>query len=326
MKASQITTRNRNRKTLAGSLAALTVLTFFVAGPTDARCRKDVRQVQIESRIVTAHDNFNRDLGTGFNNLSNIPRIEVLNSNSQQYRQGWGQNINQPVDLRGIYLIPPVSPENHTQTNVLLDGRTLNLGRGRTDHPINIRGLGQFENETTYNIGDTDYDRRKAERREQRRRIIEGLKGAGVIREPGQPATRTTTTRPNTNNGTGTTTKPPATNPAPRPKPKQPKVTKLPNGDVVTDYPDGRREIKMKNGDTVTTHPNGKRVVVNANGDTTETHPSGYRKTTNRYGDGKARFADGTVIDFKASGEATLTTPDGKKFHRMPGKGFKEVD
>ena len=45
-------------------------------------------------------------------------------------------------------------------------------------------------------------------------------------------------------------------------------------------------------------------MIRKFNGDTTETHPSGYRKTMTRYGDGKAVFPDGTVIDFKASGEA----------------------
>lgn len=153
----------------------------------------------------------------------------------------------------------------------------------------------------------------------RRRLIEEELRRRGIImdNQPSRPATQTG------NNTGSTTTKP---KPKPKPKPKKPKVTKLPNGDTITQYPDGRREIKMKNGDTVTTYPNGRRVIKRSNGSTTETHPSGYRKTTNKNGDGTARFPDGTRIDFKSSGEATLTTPDGKKFHRMPGKGFKPVD
>lgn len=280
MKASQISTVNRNSKTIVSSLAALAVLTFFVAGPADARCRDRVRQVQIESRIVTAQDRFVQDLGTDYRDLSHVPHIEVLGRNRS------------------------------------LVGRT-DVRRDRVRRPVNLRGLGQVKSTTVYQINDTDYDRRKAERQEQRRRIIEGLKGAGVIREPGQPATTTATT----------------TKPKPIPKPvlkptrkPQPKVTKLPNGDQITEYPDGLRVVKMKDGGTVSTYPDGKRVVTNANGDTTVTEPNGYRKTTNRYGDGTAHFPDGTRIDFKASGEATLTSPDGKKYHRMPGKGFKEVD
>lgn len=182
-------------------------------------------------------------------------------------------------------------------------------------------------NETTFPINDNPRQRRKEEEQRLRQQVIDGLKQAGVIREPDKPAEsspdntgNTTQTTQSTNNNTKTET------PAPKPKPKEPKVTKLPNGDQVTEFPDGRREVKLKNGDTVTTHPNGLRVIRNARGDTTETHPSGYRKTTNRYGDGKAVFPDGTRIDFKSSGEATLTTPDGRTFHRDPGKAFKEVD
>lgn len=284
MKASQISTVNRKGKTIVSSLAALAILTFFAAGPAEARNRDRVRQVQIESRFVTTQDRDVNELGTDFRDSPQTRCAKAHNNRRANNSYGGEEFGRAPLNVRGIYLIPPAAPQ----------GKTI------------------------YNIGDTGHDRRKAERREQRRRIIEGLKNAGVIREPGQPATTTTQS-----NNTGSTT---TTKPVPKPKPKQPKVTKLPNGDVITEYPDGRREVKMKNGDTVTTHKNGKRVVTNANGDTTETHPSGYRKTTNRYGDGTAHFADGTRIDFKSSGEATLTTPDGKKYHRMPGKGFKEVD
>ncbi|MEZ6192627.1 MAG: T-complex 10 C-terminal domain-containing protein [Phycisphaerales bacterium] len=179
--------------------------------------------------------------------------------------------------------------------------------------------------DTTIPINNDLRQRRKEEELKLRQQVIDGLKQAGVIREPDEPAeampdntSNTTQTTQSDNNNTKTET--------PAPKPKEPKVTKLPNGDQVTEFPDGRREVKLKNGDTVTTHPNGLRVIRNARGDTTETHPSGYRKTTDRYGDGTARFPDGTRIDFKSSGEATLTTPDGRTFHRDPGKAFKEVD
>ena len=277
MKASQISTINRKSKTIVSSLAALAVLTFFAAGPADARCKKPLKQRPVAR---------------------------------ETHAQDFGQA---PVDVRGIYLLPPVAPHGN------------GMGHSDPNRPVHVRGLEPVHGETIYNIGDTDYDRRKAERRELRRRIIEGLKNSGVIREPGQP-----TTTGSGNNAGSTTTKP---SPKPTPKPvvkptrkPQPKVTKLPNGDQITEYPDGLRVVKLKDGGTVSTYPNGKRVVTNANGDTTVTEPGGYRKTTNRYGDGTAHFADGTRIDFKASGEATLTTPDGKKFHRMPGKGFKTVD
>ncbi len=181
-------------------------------------------------------------------------------------------------------------------------------------HDLNVDHVG----DATFPINDPEYRRKKEEERAMRDRIIEGLKQSGVIRERTQPST-TTTPKPKPQPTQQTT-------PKPKPKPKKPKVTKLPNGDVVTDYPDGRREVKLKNGDTVTNYPNGKRVIKKFGGGTTETHPSGYRKTTNRYGNGKAVFPDGTVIDFKSTGEATLTRPDGRKFHRKPGKGFKEVE
>lgn len=284
MKASQISTRNRKSKPIIKSLAALAILTFFVAGPADARCRKPLKQ-----------------------------RLTARHANAQEFGRA-------PVDARGIYLIAPVAPHGDYADHV-------STRRGQVHRP-HIRGLEPVHGETIYNIGDTDYDRRKEERREQRRRIIEGLKDAGVIREPGQPATTTTT---QSGNNTGSTTTKPKPKPTPKPVVKptrkpQPKVTKLPNGDQITEYPDGLRVVKLKDGSTVSTYPNGKRVVTNSKGDTTVTEPGGYRKTTNRYGDGTAHFADGTRIDFKASGEATLTRPDGKKFHRMPGKGFKEVD
>jgi len=312
MKASQITTRNHKSKPIIGSLAALAVLTFFVAGPADARCRTQKSQVQIESRFVATQDQFLEDVGTDFRGLE---RIEVLNNNNTNENLGREQFGRDPINVRGVYLIAPVAPQN--------DGYRQS---GAWNRPANIRGLEPVNSNTTYNIGDTDYDRRKAERRELRRRIIEGLKDSGVIREPGQPATTT-----GSGNSTGSTTTKPKPKPTPKPVVKptrkpQPKVTKLPNGDQITQYPDGLRVIKMKNGDTVSTYPDGKRVVTNSKGDTTVTEPGGYRKTTNRYGDGTAHFPDGTRIDFKASGEATLTRPDGKKFHRMPGKGFKEVD
>jgi len=290
MKASQITTRNRSRKSIVPSLAALTVLTFFVAGPADARCSSHERQVRIESRLITTQDRGLNDLGTDFRRLSQVPRNRTVNNSNRVYNPERGDFGRPPLDVRGIYLIPPVAPQD----------------------------IGPMNNGTTYNIGDTDYERRRAEERAQRQRIIEGLKQAGVIRERNQPATTTT---PKAN---GTKPKPKRVSP-PKRKP-QPKVTKLPNGDQITVYPDGLRVIKLNNGDTVSTYPNGKRVVTNSKGDTTVTEPGGYRKTTNRYGDGTARFPDGTRIDFKASGEATLTTPQGRKFHRMPGKGFKEVD
>jgi len=200
------------------------------------------------------------------------------------------------------------------------DERGYNLaGWNSQNPPTIIRGANhQPTDDMTVPVNDPEYRRKKEEEQALRQRIIDGLKQSGVIRE----RTKTTTTKPRPKRQP---IPKPVLKPTPKPKP-QPKVTKLPNGDTVTDYPDGRREIKLKNGDTVTTHPNGKRVVKRVNGSTTETHPSGYRKTTNRYGSGKAVFADGTVIDFKSSGEATLTTPDGRKFHRKPGKGFKEVD
>ncbi len=286
MKASQITTRNRKGIKVVKSLAAVAVLTFFAVAPADARCRS---QVQIESRYLDTQSQPIRDLGVrDFHSQSNIPRIEVLRDGQGYSGERWGrENIIRPIVLRGL----------------------------------NQR----FYDHTTIPIGDTDYNRRRAEERAQRRAIIDALKNAGVIREPGQPATTT-----KTGNGPSSTTPKPKPKPTPKPTvkptPKQPKVTKLPNGDQITEYPDGRREIKMKNGDTVTTHKDGKRVIKRANGDTTVTEPGGYRKTTNRDGDGTAHFPDGTRIDFKSSGEATLTRPDGKKFHRMPGKGFTEVD
>ncbi len=316
MKASQITTRNRKNKPIAGSIAALAVLTFFAAGPADARCRNKVRQVQIESRFVTAQDNFTQEVGTDFRGLSHTPRTEARNRNNRNYNSGQGEFGRAPLDVRGIYLIAPVAPQGFDQNPS--DDR---------NRAANLRGLPPVNGDTTYNIGDTEYDRRKAERAEQRRRIIEGLKEAGVIREPGQPATTTTTTTTDNNTGSTTTKPKPAPKPVVTPKRKpQPKVTKLPNGDQITEYPDGRRVVKLKDGSTVSTYPDGKRVTTNSNGDTTVTEPGGYRKTTNRYGDGTAHFPDGTRIDFKASGEATLTRPDGTKFHRMPGKGFTEVD
>lgn len=293
MKASQITTRNRKGIKVVKSLAAVAVLTFFVAGPAEARCRNHERQVQIESRFLTTQNQDIQDLGPDFRGLSHVPRIEVLRNGQGNSGEQWGRN-----NING---------------------------------PINLRGITPMYGNTTIPIKDTPRQRRKEEERILRERVIEGLKNAGVIRERNQQPSTTT----QDGNSTGsTTTKPkpkpkptpkPVLKPTPKPKP-QPKVTKLPNGDQITEYPDGRREIKMKNGDTVTTHKNGKRVVKRSNGSTTETHPSGYRKTTTRYGDGKAVFPDGTTIDFKSSGEATLTRPDGKKFHRMPGKGFKEVD
>jgi hypothetical protein len=287
MKASQITTRNRKNVTVIRSLATAAVLTFFVAGTADASCEN---QVRIESRYLAIQNQDIRGLGVReIDNLSDIPRIDVIpDGHSSGRRRIRGNDWNNPIRLRGV-------TANYGNTAIPLGDTTL---------PIN---------------NDTEYRRKREEERRLRQRIINGLKGAGVIREPGQPATTTRT-------GNGTTTTKPKPKPTPKPKPKKPKVTKLPNGDTITEYPDGRREIKMKNGDTVTTHKNGKRVIKRANGDTTETHPSGYRKTTNRYGDGKAKFPDGTTIDFKSSGEATLTTPEGKKFHRMPGKGFKPVD
>jgi len=290
MKASQITTRDRKGIKVVKTLAAVAVLTFFVAGPAQARCRNHERQVQVESRFITTQDRFTEDLGTDFHGLSHVPRIEVLRDGQGYSGDRWGrENIGQPKIL--------------------------------------LRGLNQpmYGNTTIPISNDTEYRRKREEERRLRRRIVEGLKGAGVIREPGQPATTT-----KTGNGPGSTTTKPKPKPTPKPTvkptPKPPKVTKLPNGDRITEYPDGRREIKLKNGDTVTTYKNGKRVIKKFNGDTTETHPSGYRKTTDRYGDGTAHFPDGTRIDFKSSGEATLTTKDGKTFHRMPGKGFKPVD
>jgi hypothetical protein len=280
MKASQITTRNRKNVKVVKSLVAVAVLTFFAVAPADARCRN---QVQIESRYLNTQSQDIRELGVhNINNLSDIPRIDVVRDG---YQSG-------PEYLRGY---------------------------GQYDQ-TQLRGITPMYGNTTIPIGDTAYNRRRNEERAQRRAIIERLKNAGVIREPGQPATTTKSG----GNSTGTTTTKPK--PTAKPKPKKPKVTKLPNGDTITEYPDGRREIKMKNGDTVTTHKNGKRVIKRANGSTTETHPSGYRKTTDRYGNGKAKFPDGTTIDYKSSGEATLTDPQGNKFHRMPGKGFKPVD
>ncbi len=291
MKASHLTTRNKTTGAVTRSLAALAVLTFFAAGPSEANCDKP----QIQAR-------YDHNYGTSIHNpsayeiqdLSTIPRIDVI------------------PDGRGY-------PDNW---------RTSDWGPG--SHRPDLRGIPPMYGNTTIPINDPEYRRRKEHERELRRQIIEGLKQSGVIRERNQPST---TTQPGNNTGT-TTSKPkpkappipkPTLKPTPEPKP-QPKVTKLPNGDQITEYPDGRREIKMKNGDTVTTHKDGKRVIKKSNGSTTVTEPGGYRKTTNRYGDGTAHFPDGTRIDFKSSGEATLTRPDGKKFHRMPGKGFKEVD
>jgi len=285
MKASQITTRNRKSKPVIKSLAAVAVLTFFVAGPTEASCKNQrirarYNNSHASSQVQTAHNN--QDI---YQDLYTIPRIEVL-------RDGH-ENSNERLGRHNQY--------------------------GATD----LRGITPMYGNTTIPIDNTPRWRKKEEERILRERVIKGLKDAGVIREPGQPAT--TTKKPGSGTGTTTTKPKPKPQPTPKPTPK-PKVTKLPNGDQITEYPDGRREIKMKNGDTVTTHKNGKRVIKNAKGDTTETHPSGYRKTTNRYGDGTAHFADGTRIDFKSSGEATLTTKHGQKFHREPGKGFKPVD
>ncbi len=295
MKASQITTRNRKNVKVIRSLATVAVLTFFVAGPADARCRN---QVQIESRFLTTQNQDIRGLGVHnikddyqdiYQDLYTIPRVDVI-------RDGNG----------------------HT------NGRRPIRGNGRDGRLMDFRNITPMYGNTTIPINDDPtIRRRKEEERAQRRAILEELKRAGVLTPIDQPATTT-----KTGNSTGTTTTKPKPKPAPKPKPKpkKPKVTKLPNGDTITDYPDGRREIKMKNGDTVTTHKNGKRVIKKSNGDTTETHPTGYRKTTNRYGDGTAHFPDGTRIDFRGTGEATLTTKDGRKFHREPGKGFKEVD
>jgi hypothetical protein len=244
-------------------------------------------QVQIESRYLDTQSQDIRDLGVReIQDLSTIPRIDVIRDDAGYTR-----------------------------------GRTPIRGYGQYDQ-TQLRGITPLYGHTTIPIGDPNYNynRRRDEERAQRRAIIERLKNAGVIREV-NPSTKTTTSG---GSGAGTTTTPPK--PKVTPKPKKPKVTKLPNGDTITEYPDGRREIKMKNGDTVTTHKNGKRVIKRVNGSTTETHPSGYRKTTDRYGNGKARFPDGTTIDYKSSGEATLTDPQGNKFHRMPGKGFKPVD
>ncbi len=285
MKASQITTRNRKGIKVVKSLAAVAVLTFFAAAPADARCRSQVQQVQIESRYLDAQSQDIHELGVrDTQDLSHIPRVEVLRDGQGYSGDRWGrENINRPIIIRGL-------------------GQPM---YGNTTIPIS---------------NDTEYQRKREEERRLRQRIIDGLKGAGVIREPGQPATTTTKRKRKPQ-----PTPKPTLKPTPEPKP-QPKVTKLPNGDQITEYPDGRREIKMKNGDTVTTHKDGKRVIKKANGNTTVTEPGGYRKTTNRYGDGTAHFPDGTRIDFKSSGEATLTRPDGKKFHRMPGKGFTPVD
>lgn len=235
MKACHLTTRSKTTGAVTRSLAALAVITFFVAGPADANCDKPQTQARQDHAYSTSTHN-------------------------------------------------PSALETR-------------------DYP-------------TIPISDPEYRWRKEAELTRRQQIIDGLKKAGVIGE----RIGATKTRPKRRPIPKPTLKP-----TPKPKPK-PKVTKLPNGDVITEYPDGRREVKLKNGDTVTTYPNGKRVIRTFEGDTTETHPSGYRKTTNRYGDGTAHFQDGTRIDFKSSGEATLTTPDGRKFHRKPGKGFKEVD
>jgi hypothetical protein len=297
MNASQVTTRNRKNVKIIRSLATVAVLTFFVAGPVEARNRNRMPQVQIESKFVEVQNQDLRELGVDKNQAcSSTPRIEVLrdgpgSSNSRRGRNRPainnfnGQDFGRaPLSLRGVYLIAPVAPQGNT----------------------------------TYNIGDTDYSRRRAEERAQRRVIIDALKANGVIRDRSQTSTTTTKPKP----------KPipkPVLKPTPKPKPK-PKSTTLPNGDTVTDYPDGRREIKLKNGDTVTTYPNGKRVIRAFNGDTTETHPSGYRKTMTRYGTGRAVYPDGTTVDYTNSGKIILTTKDGKKYSRTKGTQFKEID
>lgn len=263
MKASQITTRNRNNGPIIRSLAITAVLTFFAAGPADASCDKP----------LIDRPRFAQNYGASIATL-NEHEIQRLPSGTGYGRDGQATFLGEITPMYGNTTIP------------IRDG----IG------PIWPR--------------DKDFRRRLIEEELRRRGII-------MDNQPSRPATQTG------GNNTGTTT----TKPKPKPKkPKKPKVTKLPNGDTITDFPDGRREIKMKNGDTVTTYPNGRRVIKRSNGSSTETHPSGYRKTTNKNGDGTARFPDGTRIDFKSSGEATLTTPDGKKFHRMPGKGFKPVD
>lgn len=286
MKAHHITTRNKTTGAVTRSLAAAAVLTFFASGPVEANCDKPQIRARYNHNYSTSTHSQSAHEIQG---LSHVPRIETL-------------GVDRGYD-RGYNL----------------------AGWNAQDQPIIIRGvMAEPFNDSTIPINDPEYRRKKEEERSLRQRIIDGLKRSGVIRERNQPST---TTQGGNNNTGSTTTKPkPKPTPKPKPKPKIPKVTKLPNGDTVTDYPDGRREIKLKNGDTVTTHPNGKRVIKRFNGDTTETHPTGYRKTTNRYGNGTAHFPDGTRIDFKSSGEATLTTPDGRKFHRDPGKGFKEVD
>jgi len=288
MKASQITTRNRKSKPVTKTLAAVAVLTFFVAGSADARCNK----TRLQARYDNSSDTSNQTLSV----------------------QDDIQNIH-----RDLYTIPRVDVIRDRNPN----RRGSNRGYGLDSQTDNFLDITPMYGNTTIPIRDTEYQRKRDEERRRRQAVIDALKASGVIREPGQPATTT-----NTGSDTGTTTTKPKPKPTPKPepKPKKPKVTKLPNGDTITEYPDGRREIKMKNGDTVTTYKNGNRVIKRFNGDTTETEPGGYRKTTDRYGNGTARFPDGTRIDFKASGEATLTRPDGTKFHRMPGKQLQPVD
>jgi hypothetical protein len=287
MKAHQITTRNKTSRAVARSLAAAAVLTFFAAGPADADCNKMRIKAQYDPNYATS---------TPSPSAPDLPPVIET--------PAWVQGLNRGLaNNRGF---------NHGWNN-------------RIDNPILLRGQNPPQYGNTVPINDDEYRRRREHERWLRQQLIEGLKQSGVIRE--KDTTGTTSTAQGGNSTGATTTKPkPSPTPPPKPKPKRPKVTKLPNGDVITDHPDGRREVKFKNGDTVTTHPNGKRVIKKFGGGTTETHPSGYRKTTDRNGNGKTVYPDGTIVDFKSTGEATLTTPDGRKFHRDPGKGFKEVD
>jgi len=281
MKASQITTRNRKNVKVIRSLATVAVLTFFVAGSADASCKNQ--------------------------------RIQARYDNSQSSSQ-----VQTAHDTQDIFSIPRV--------DVIRDGSGYSNGRAPVrGHGWNsqtpLRGITPMYDNTNIPIGDRPAWRNKEEERQQIQAVIDRLKAAGVIQEPGQPATTT-----KTGNSTGTTTTKPKPKPTPKPKLKKPKIIKLPNGDTVTDYPDGRRVIEFKNYDTVTTYPNGRRVIERFNGDTTETHPSGYRKTLTRYGTGRAVYPDGTIVDYTTSGEIILTRPDGTKYSRTKGTGFKPVD